>query len=38
MNATPNIISLDEGRAAPPAAVFHLPSRFGDPPDRPPRV
>jgi hypothetical protein len=38
MYASPTLISFDEGRATPPAGVFHLPSRFGDPPDRPPRV
>jgi hypothetical protein len=36
--AAPTLLPLDHGRAMPPAAVFILPSRFGDPPDRPPRV
>jgi hypothetical protein len=36
--ASPTLLPFDEARATPPAAVFQLPSRFGDPPDRPPRV
>jgi hypothetical protein len=36
--ATATLLPLDHGRAAPPADVLVPPSRFGDPPDRPPRV
>jgi len=35
---SPSGVSLDERRTSPPADVFQLPSRFSDPPDRPPRV
>jgi hypothetical protein len=36
--AAPAAVVLDQERAALPGAVLHLPCRFGDPPDRPPRV
>jgi hypothetical protein len=36
--ASPTLLPLGHGRAAPPAHVFILPSRYADPPDRPPRV
>jgi hypothetical protein len=38
MYASPTAVLLDQVRASPPDAVFHLPSRFVDPPDRPPRA
>jgi hypothetical protein len=33
-----HVTVLEETRAERPRAVFHLPSRLRDPPDRPPRV
>jgi hypothetical protein len=38
MYAAPAAVILDVEPAALPGPVLHLPSRFGDPPDRPPRV
>jgi hypothetical protein len=35
--ATPAVVHAS-ARARPPNGTFQLPSRFGDPPDRPPRV